>query len=180
MDKQRRRQPGETVFGIILLLVGLVFAWQSYRISGFSALSSPGAFPLAASAVMVLAALIVVVNDLRRRAADRGRAGDRADSFSSRVTPTVVVVFAGFVIGYSALLDVLGFLPSSLLFLFVAIQFLHRGSVAFSLAVSLGSLIAIYVVFRLVFTVVLPEGIVPEREIMAWAERLLGPAEVAR
>ena len=116
----------------------------------------------------------------RRHAADKARQSGRAGagSFAAQVTPTVVVVFAGFVIGYAALLDVLGFLPASLLFLFVAIHFLHRRHVAFSFAVALGALIAIYVVFRLVFSVVLPEGIVPEREIMAWIERLFSPTEV--
>ena len=179
MDNERRKQPGEGAFGIILLLVSLIFVWQSYEISGFSALSSPGAFPLAASAVMLIAALIVVIGDLRRSRDTEGRLTDKARLFSAQVTPTVVVVFTGFVIGYSALLNVLGFLPTSFLFLFVAIHFLHRGSVFHSFIVALGSLIVIYVIFRLVFTVVLPEGIVPEREIMAWFGQLFGSGDVS-
>ena len=174
MAERRPKRAGESTFGVIMLLVSLAFAWQSYEISGFSALSSPGAFPLAASAVMVIAALIVVVGDMRREHEVEGPLSDKARSFSSDITPSIVVVFAGFVIGYAALLESLGFLPTSFLFLFAAIQFLHRGSVAFSFFVALGSLIAIYVVFRLVFTVVLPEGIVPEREIMAWISHHLG------
>lgn len=177
MADQRRKRPGEGTFGIIMLIVSLIFLWQSYEISGFSALSSPGAFPIAAAAVMVIAALVVVIGDLRRPHEIEGPLADKARSFSADITPSVVVVFAGFVVGYSALLEGLGFLPTSFLFLFVAIHFLHRGSLVFSLIVALGSLVAIYVIFRLVFTVVLPEGIVPEREIMAWIENLFTAGE---
>ena len=172
MAELRRKRPGEGTFGVLFLLLGLFLAWQAYEISGFEALSSPGAFPMAAAAVMVISALIVVIGDLRRPREVEGRIADHARSFSTQITPVVVVVFAGCVVAYSAMLDTLGFLPASFLFLLVAIKFLHRRSIAFSFIVSLGSLIAIYVVFRLIFTVVLPEGIMPEREIMAWIEGL--------
>ena len=176
-DLRRPKSPGESVFGLLMFLVSLVLFWQSYEISKFEALSSPGAFPMAASAVMAIASLIVVIGDLRKPALVPGPMGDKARAFMDKITPAVVIVFAGFVLGYAALLDTLGFLPASFLFLFAAIQFLHRGSVLFSFVVTLGSLIAIYAVFRLIFTVVLPEGVVPEREIMAWIEALLTGAE---
>jgi hypothetical protein len=43
--------------------------------------------------------------------------------------------------------------------------------------VSVASLIVIYVIFRLLFQVVLPEGIVPEREIMSAIGNMFGGAE---
>jgi hypothetical protein len=172
MDQgERKRQPGEGAFGILMLLLGLGFLWQAYEISGFTALSAPGTVPMAASAAMVIAALLVVARDLRRPS-EQNALGERARAFAAQITPSIVVVFAGFVIGYAGLLDTLGFLPASLLFLFTAIHFLERRSPAFSLLVSLGSLVAIYAVFRLIFQVVLPEGLVPEREIIAWLEGL--------
>ena len=42
-----------------------------------------------------------------------------------------------------------------------------RGGWLRSGIIALGALILIYVIFRLVFQVVLPEGIVPEREILS-------------
>lgn len=172
----RRKKPGEGTFGVLLLLLALFLLWQAYGISGLEGLSTPGAFPLAAAAAMVVSALVVVVGDLRRPSEDQP--GERGRVFLETITPTVIMIFAGFVIGYAALLDRLGFLPASLLFLFAGIQFLHRRSVGYSFAVALGSLIVIYAVFRLVFQVVLPEGIVPEREVMAWFENLFdGGAE---
>lgn len=175
--RQRPKRPGEGAFGIIMLLVSVALLWQAYQISGLSALSSPGAFPMAAAAVMVIAALIVVIGDLLRPHETEGGMSHKARDFSAQITPTIVVVFTGFVVGYSALLNTLGFLPTSLLFLFVAIHFLHRGKVAMDFLIAVGSLIIIYVIFRLVFTVVLPEGIVPEREIMAWIEALFSTGE---
>lgn len=177
MQDRRAKRPGEGTFGILLLALSLILLWQAWKISGLTGLSTPGAFPMAAAATMAIAALVVVIGDLRRPHETDGGKTERARDFFSTVTPSVIMVFAGFVIGYSALLDTLGFLPASFLFLFAGIQFLHRGSVGFSFAVALGALIAIYAVFRLVFQVVLPEGIVPEREIMAWVETLIGGAE---
>ena len=54
MQEQRRKRPGEGTFGVIMLLLSIILAWQAYEISGFSALSSPGGFPMAAAALMVL------------------------------------------------------------------------------------------------------------------------------
>ncbi len=83
--------------------------------------------------------------------------------------------FAG---AYAALLGPLGFLPASFLFLFAAIQFLWRRNPGLTLLMAVAALAVAYAVFRLVFQVVLPEGIVPEREIMAWVENLFaGGAE---
>lgn len=172
MEHQRRQRPGETTFNVIMLLLSLILAWQAYEIAGFSSVSSPGAFPIAAAAVMVLAAVIVVLGDLRRPREAQATLAERGQAFSAQITPSVVSVFAGFVIGYATVLDLLGFLPASFLFLLAAIHFLHRGSLAFSFAVALVSLVVIYAIFRLIFQVVLPEGIVPEREIMAWIEQL--------
>ena len=60
------------------------------------------------------------------------------------------------------------------LFLLIAIRFLSRRSLAASAGLSLVSVALIYIVFRLIFTVLMPEGIVPEREIMAWIGGLFG------
>ena len=69
---------------------------------------------------------------------------------------------------YALLLSPLGFLPASFLFLFAGMRLLYpRGGWLRSGIIALGALIVIYVIFRLVFQVILPEGIVPEREILS-------------
>lgn len=154
------RKPGESSFCFLLVMGSLYLFWQAYKISGFSELSSPGAFPLAASATMVLASCIVFINTLKRPAAEGVR-------FAYHCFPPIVATIMTLILIYSVVLESLGFILSSFAFLFITIQFLYRRSVLTTLSITLLALIVVYIVFRLVFQVVLPEGIVPEREILS-------------
>lgn len=164
-----RKRRGEDLFGLLVLVASMLLFWQSYQIAGFSALSSPGAFPLAASGVMVIAAVIVVVGNLRRR----GRRSDET------IMPATIALFVGLVVAYAVALVPLGFILASFGFLTLATKLLYRAGWGRCILLALASLVVIYVVFRLVFQVVLPEGVVPEREWMAALGTLFGGAEVA-
>jgi hypothetical protein len=59
---------------------------------------------------------------------------------------------------YLAALPLIGFVPASGLFLFATFPYLWRRNVLLTLVLSAASLAAIYVVFRIVFQVVLPQG----------------------
>lgn len=154
------RKPGERIFCFLLVLGSVYLFWQAYNISEFSSLSSPGAFPLAASAVMVLASCVTFFNTLKAPAAEGVR-------FVYHCFPPSVAIIMALILIYSVVLESLGFVLSSFAFLFVSIQFLYRRSVLTTLAITLIALIVVYVIFRLVFQVVLPEGMVPEREILS-------------
>lgn len=159
---QKRR--GEDLFGLIVLVVGVVLFWQSYLIAGFSALSSPGAFPMATAAVMVISGVIVVIGNLRRR----GRLSDE------KILPGTVLLFTGLVVAYAVALVPLGFILASFGFLVLGTKLLYRSGWTRCILLALVSLVLIYVIFRLVFQVVLPEGIVPEREIISAIGRAFG------
>jgi hypothetical protein len=165
--ESHRKRRGEDLFGLIVLVVGVTLFWQSYLIAGFSALSSPGAFPMAASAVMVISAVIVVIGNLRR-------GGPISDEV---ILPRTVALFTGLVIAYALTVVPLGFVLASLLFLTLGMKLLYRAGWGMCIGVSVASLIVIYVIFRLLFQVVLPEGIVPEREIMSAIGNMFGGAE---
>ena len=167
LHEKRLEQPGEDIFGLILLVLSVGLFWQAYQIAGFSALSSPGAFPMAASAVMIVAAVVVVL----------GNRHHVRDESGTPILPKVVVVFVGLMIGYAVLLSPLGFLPSSFLFLLFGMRLLYRRGWLAAFGLSLASLIVVYFIFRLVFQVVLPEGIVPERDIMAAIANMFGSGE---
>jgi putative tricarboxylic transport membrane protein len=160
MQIERQKQPGETVFGFLMLAMSLFLLWTAYGIAGLSSLSSPGAFPLAASAVMVLASAVTVVKNARLPAEQGG-------AFFTQVMPTIVGVFCGLVAVFAVLMESAGFLVSAFIFLLSSIWFLHRRGPLRALLLTLLSITVVYVVFRLIFQVVLPEGIVPEREILA-------------
>ena len=68
---------------------------------------------------------------------------------------------------YAFALKSVGFLPTSAAFLILAIRYLGHWSWGASIGIGLVSLIGIYLVFRIVFSVLMPAGIVPEGEILA-------------
>jgi hypothetical protein len=162
MSAIRTRKPGETVFVVLLLALAILLFWQAYRISGFSALSSPGAFPLIATGAMVMAASVTLARTLALPAATLP-----PGSFRREVLPNVVGIFAGIVFLYGAALERVGFILSSLVFMFLGIWLLEGRGPKRAAALALLTVACIYVIFRLIFSVLLPEGVLPERRIIA-------------
>lgn len=167
MHDKRKRSVGETGFNVLLFNISLILLWQSHAISGFESLSSPGALPMAVALTMVISSGMILLQNFRTP--------DRDDTrFFTDVLPPLIIVMMLFITGYAFLLVPFGFLPTSLLFLFASFLFLRRGGVGFALTVSLGALVCIYIIFRLVFTVLMPSGIVPEAEILAAIGNMFG------
>ena len=160
----RPKKAGEAAFAALMLALSLFLLWQAHAISGFTALSSPGAFPMAVAAVMVASSALILVRALRAGARDPAPAA---------ILPPVVLATMALMAGYAVLLRPLGFLPTSLIFLVLSIRLLRGGGLARSLGLSVACLVGVYVVFRLVFSVLMPAGIVPEGEILAWIGGLL-------
>jgi putative tricarboxylic transport membrane protein len=152
MQEPRRREPGETVFGYLILLVSLFVLYQSYAISGFSSVSSAGVFPMIASFAMAVSAVAVILKN--RRLAPR----DPDVTFVRRVAPPAVVVLTLLIVAYMLTLEPLGFLLSSFLFLFLSMLYLERRNPFLLAAISALSLGIIYLIFRTAFSVVLPQG----------------------
>jgi hypothetical protein len=160
------RRPGEAVFAVFFVTLSLVLLWQAYGISGLSKLSGPGTVPTAVTAVMVVSAAAVLWQTIRKPT-------DRGETVRRDVLPGTVLLMAGLLATYGALLVPLGFLPTSALFLVAAIKLLSGRGWGFTLAVALGSLLAIYLIFRIVFTVLMPPGIVPEGQMLQWVRDLM-------
>jgi hypothetical protein len=85
-----------------------------------------------------------------------------------------VLAFGALIVLYGLVLESLGFILASFGFLFSGILLLYRRGPLPALGYAVVSIVLIYVIFRLVFQVVLPEGIVPERRILADLGALLG------
>lgn len=154
----RTRRRGERVFGLFLLALALGLLAHAYGISGFSGLSSPGAFPMAVAAVMTIAATVIVVGNARA-----------AEFSAAAVLPPVVTVFFLMVLAFAFVLDAFGFIIAATCFLLVAIGYLDRHSVLRTVATTLTAIVVIYIIFRLIFRVILPEGVLPERAWLAAA-----------
>lgn len=156
---ENQRRPGELFFGIFLFVASLVLLNSAYGISGFQALSAPGTVPMATTLVLTVTALIIVIRTARLPLVT-------SESVSVDILPRVVILFGVLLLAYGVLLQPLGFLPTSALFLSVAIKVLTRRSWVYTLIISLSSLFAIWLIFRIVFTVLMPAGIVPEAEFI--------------
>lgn len=153
------RRPGEVAFAVFLSLFSIALLWNAYGISGFEALSGPGTVPMLTAAVMLITALVSLAHTLRRPLIG-------SESIARDILPRQVLIFFVLLVLYGILLRPLGFLPTSALFLIASVKLLGRYGLGFSMLVSLGTLAMVWIVFRLIFSVLMPEGIVPEGEFI--------------
>ncbi len=171
------KQRGETLFVAALLAFSAAALWESYGIAGFSKWSSPGVFPMLASAVMLVCSLFIY-RDARKRGAGSLIKNESEHTFelsassddpaatqqsppvidATRVFPRRVVTITALLAVYVVAMPTLGFLLCSGLFLFISISYLWNKPLWLSLGVSMASLVVIHFLFRRVFQVVLPEG----------------------
>lgn len=158
MHSPRRRPIGEVVFCLLLALFSAFMLWAAYTISGFSSLTSAGSFPLFATAVMLVTGLINVRQSLRDSTTPTLDGESAARKFLRELTPPVLLAFTAATATYMLLLDKLGFVVASYLFLVVSMALLGSRRWLLNLLVSALTLAAIYVVFQMAFSVVLPKG----------------------
>jgi len=155
----RRLNPGETAFGYLMLAFSLFLLYQTYKIAGFSSISSGGAYPMFAAALMVISSAAVVIRNRRSPKVEVAGPAEEWHRFRREVAPPYPLVgYIGIIVLYMLLIEPLGFNLSSFLFLFGSFAYLYRRGIWLALGLSLGSVAVIYVVFRLVFRVILPEA----------------------
>lgn len=153
----RVRRPGEIVFACLLSIFSLSVLYQAYGISGFASMSSPGAVPMLAAAFLLISSIFISVAAFRSAtASDNAAAPGRG--FFPEIAPPLLLVFGVLTLAYISIIDVVGFVLSSSLFLFLSTLYLHRKGVVVSLLISVNTLAVIYIVFRVVFKVILPDG----------------------
>jgi len=153
MTVKIRRGPGELVFNGILVLVSMFLVYQSYQISGFGKLSSPGFFPLVASFVMLTASMVTFGTTYQMSAPSY-----LYESFMTRILPRNVLIMLASVLAFVLCLDGLGFIISAFLFLLFTFTVFYRKGWLISMFLSVVSLAIIFFIFRVIFLVVLPEG----------------------
>jgi putative tricarboxylic transport membrane protein len=160
------RRPGEAIFALAVAAASIGLLFKAYGIAGFDSLSSAGALPMGATAVMAFSAIVIA---WKTWASPK----TRDETVAKDILPPAVWIGMILIIAYALLLVPLGFLPTSFLFLAIMIRALSGRSIFFCIWVSAVSLAAIYLIFRVVFTVIMPEGIVPEGQILAWFGKLI-------
>lgn len=168
-----QRRPGELVFGALLTLASLFLLWDAWGIEntfGPNGLSSPRAIPLATTLVMVIAAAVILFKDMRLPRVT-------GETVMKDILPTTVIIVAVLLVAFGVLLKPLGFLPTSALFLIATIKLLGDRGWGWTIGVALACLVLIWIVFRIVFTVLMPAGIVPEAELIQVVRNLFEGAK---
>lgn len=141
------------MFGCVLVVFSTACLFQSYKISGFNGLSEPGIFPMIATAAMLASALVILRDTLKLPSSKT-----RLSTFFAEVcSPRFMIVVAMSCL-YLLAMPWLGFTAASGIFLFSTIAYLWQNKLVWSLAVSVLSITIIYMIFRVVFQVVLPQG----------------------
>jgi hypothetical protein len=149
--------PGERGFGYALVAASALILWLAFGISGLSSATSAGAFPTAAAAVMLVSAIGIVHRNRRKPPVSRpAAAASRPSRTGGEVLPREVALYMAVLTAYVVCLDHIGFLASTSVFLLVSLWLLHRRSAVTLLAVAIGVLFTIQVVFGTLFQVQLP------------------------
>jgi putative tricarboxylic transport membrane protein len=152
------RLPGELGFALVMVVVSAIVLWQAWRISGSSSWSGPGALPMLAALVMLVASMVNLRRTWRAKAPEIAK-GATAREFVRQITPRAIVAFTLLIALYIATLEPLGFVASSFLFLVLAMYALGHRRIVHTVVIAAVSLAVIYVVFQTAFSVVLPEGV---------------------
>jgi len=147
-------RPGERLFAFLLVVFAGYSFWESYRISGFSGLTTGGIMPMLASGVMVVTGLVILSETIRKTSA----AQNSIRGLITYLFPLRVVLFTALVVGYVGVIPSVGFLAASAGLLFLATWALWQKGPVWALLISILSTGAIYLLFRVVFQVVLPVG----------------------
>ncbi|GLS15997.1 MULTISPECIES: tripartite tricarboxylate transporter TctB family protein [Hydrogenophaga] len=157
MHTSHPRLPGELTFMALVVLFSAFMLWASYSISQFTSITSPGVFPMLCAAAMLVTGLMSLVKTARARLVlDDGEGW--VQQLVRKLFPLQLVLFTGLIVAYMLLLEVLGFLVASYLFLVISMPVLGSRRIGLNFLVSLVTLAVIFVVFRTAFSVVLPAG----------------------
>lgn len=153
------RRPGELVFTIVMTLGSAALLWNAYGIAGFEALSSPGAIPMATAAVMLISSIVILVKTIGLKKVE-------SETLTKDILPWIVLIMFALLVAFGIALKPLGFIPTAAIFLVLSMKLMARRSWPLTILIALGSLVMIWLIFRIVFTVLLPSGIVPEAEFI--------------
>ncbi|WP_019014385.1 tripartite tricarboxylate transporter TctB family protein [Elioraea tepidiphila] len=142
---ERSVRPGERLLAVLLLAAAAVVVAEGWRLDGLASPSASGAFPLLAGAVMAGSAAAIALAP--RFAAD-----------ALPMLPARVAAVMALLVVFAAAMPLVGFHLAAFAFLAITIRVLRghgtlRAALIAALAVG-----AVHVVFRLAFTVLLPEG----------------------
>ena len=141
----------DRVTGYVLLLIGLMTAWSSVHLSmGKWRHPGPGFFPFGLAIVLILLALALVFRHWQK------------DSTPAPFWPGKTwlrpLLGVAILVFYALFFDRIGFILTTFLFLIVWMWIIERLRWRTILSISIGTTVALYLIFNLFLEVPLPPG----------------------
>lgn len=148
---------GEIGLSTILILFSSFAIYESYRISEVDlTISSPGAFPMFISILLLIFSIWIFVEDYRSNRQKKQRILDKISSIGRLILPKKIFQTIIFLAIYALVLDKIGFVISTLMFLWISISFLAKENFLKNLGISILIVVSIVLIFNTIFNVVLP------------------------
>ena len=154
MNTPNELRPGEKIFSILLVLFSGFLFFESYKISQFKNLVTSGAMPMFASTLMFVSSIFILINTFSKNKTLK------QNSFQviKYLFPLRFILFVLLIFLYTFVIQYLGFLLASGIFLFISVWSLWEKGPLPAILISLSSIATIYLLFRIVFKVILPIG----------------------
>jgi len=148
---------GDLISGLFLLLLGILMAVDSMRMSiyGFSG-PREGFFPLFVSLMIILLSCWISVRGLLSIKSKDKRSQEKDPDKKSRLPR--VFIYTIIMIAYSISFEKVGFLLLSSLFLVLTLRYMEKQSWKRTLGVGLGAVVMSYLLFVSFIGVPLPTG----------------------
>lgn len=158
-DEENTHQPGEKGFSVVLLVIGLFFTWQSWLLYREEpTASSYGAVPLFCSLLIVLFSIGILITDRHKKSINSGLKGKEVirNSVKHLFNKDILVMLVLVLLYCIALYVGAGFMFATPVFLWLTMTYLSRGNYLKNLLWTALCMIFIYLVFKVLFSVVLP------------------------
>ena len=157
--KDSKFKAGEKGFAVFLLLFGLYFFGESVKLYKMDARpSSFGAVPLFLSGLIIIFSLVIIISDRKKISETKGMSlGEKAWVTLRYILPKDVLVIVIFIVLYCIGLYLgIGFILGTSIFLLGSMTYLMKKNFVKNIFWTACSMIFIVVVFKYIFSVVLP------------------------
>lgn len=156
MEKQEKKV-GEMGLSIFLILFSIFVIYESYGISGSDiTISSPGAFPLFISIMMLVFSIWITIENYGVSKNSNQTISRKLKAIRELVFSRDIVMTTIFLIAYALILARIGFVISTILFLWLNINFLSKNNNIKNLWIAILIVVIIVLIFNTIFNVVLP------------------------
>jgi putative tricarboxylic transport membrane protein len=150
----------EVLSSAFLLIFGLFLAFKSVQLSVWSKFGpDEGFFPLAVAIIIIGLSLFLFIKALFTTGDQEKKKGSEGQG-GKRITVFKITAYTVLMLVYGLLMEKVGFLITSVLFIFPIVKFVEAQSWKITFLVGLGSILISYILFVYFLGVPLPRGFI--------------------